>query len=218
MATDRLKLYNGALLAIGRSRLASLTANEESRRLLDEVWNDGAIDWCLEQGMWKFATRTQMLDYDNTFTAEFGYRRRFEKATDWRATVAVCSDEFFRAPLTRYSDESGYIYSDIDRIYVKFVSNHADWGMNLASWPSSFTEFVKIYLAGKIAWKATKDKEIENEFWKKGGKVDRAMDVAKNNDAQDDPTKFIPPGNWVMSRRGMKSSWRDGGSRSRLIG
>ena len=46
MATDRLKLYNGALTIIGERSIASLTTNEESRRLLDNQWNDGAVRYC----------------------------------------------------------------------------------------------------------------------------------------------------------------------------
>lgn len=218
MATDRLKVYNGALLLIGKRRIASLSVNEEGRRLLDDWWEDGAVEYCLEQAFWKFATRSAMLDYDTALVPEFGYRRGFVKADDWVNTSAVCQDEFYKVPLLRYQDEQGVIWSDLDRIYVRWISNHVDWGLDLSRWPTSFTNYVKTYLAGKIVLKATGSAEMDREFNKDGGKVDRALSDAKNSDAQADPPKFAPPSNWVLSRRGMKSQWRDGGSRRNLIG
>jgi len=218
MATDRLQIYNGALQKIGKGRIASLSVNEEARRELDAVWNDGGVQYCLEQGMWKFATRTQMLDYDTTVVPEFGFRRGFAKADDWCATVAVCSDEFCKVPLLRYSDEAGYIWCDLDRIYVRFTSNHVDWGMNLARWPATFTEYVKTYFAGRVCLKLTGDEKKANEFNKPRGFIELAESTAKNNDAQDDPVKFPAPSSWVLARRNLKSPWRDGGNRTRLIG
>lgn len=219
MATSRLAIYNGALARIGKRTIASLSVNEEGRHLLDNVWNDGGVQFCLEQGLWKFAMRTQMLDYDSGFAPEFGFRRAFTKADDWVATAAVCSDEFFKQPLLRYQDEQRALYADLDRIYVRFVSNHADWGMNLSAWPASFTEYVKTYFAGRICLKATGDKEMALAFTKRGGLVDQAALTAKNNDAQLDPPKFPPPSSWINARRGStRGSWRDGGNRHSLIG
>lgn len=218
MATSRLAIYNGALVRLGLRTIASLTVNEEGRRLLDDVWNDGGVQYCLEQGLWRFATRTQMLDYNASITPDFGYRRAFDKSSDWIATSAVCSDEYFQAPLLRYQDEQRLIYCDLDRIYVRFVSNAADWGMDLSIWPSSFTEYVKTYFAGRIANKATGDKELAAGFMKRGGLVDQALLIAKNNDAQLDPPKFPPPGSWVAARRNRTGNWRDGGNRHSLIG
>jgi len=219
MATSRLAIYNGALARIGKRTITSLTVNEEGRRLLDDVWNDGGVQFCLEQGLWKFAMRTQMLDYDTAITPEFGYRRSFGKASDWIATAAVCSDEYFTQPLLRYQDEQRAIFADLDRIYVRFVSNHNDWGMNLSNWPASFTEYVKTYFASRIVLKATGDKELALAMTKAGGLVDQALLTAKNNDAQLDPPKFPPPSSWINARRGAtRGSWRDGGNRHSLIG
>jgi hypothetical protein len=168
--------------------------------------------------MWKFATRTQMLDYDSSVTPEFGYRRAFAKASDWVATVAVCSDEYCKEPLLRYSDEAGYIWCDLDRIYVRFVSNSTDWGLNLASWPATFTEYVKTYFAGRVCMKLTGDEAKTLAFNKPRGLVDMAEATAKNNDAQNDPPKFPPPSAWVRARNNRGGDWRDGGNRNRLLG
>lgn len=224
MATSRLAIYNGALEQIGKRRIASLTVNEEARHVLDQVWDggdgsDSGVRFCLEQGLWKFAMRTQMLDYDETLTPLFGYRRGFTKPTDWVGTAAVCQDEYFRTPLVRYQDEIGQIWCDLDRIYVRFVSNHADYGLNLAAWPASFTQYVKTYFASRICQRLTGDTNLTEKFLAdRKGLVAQALLTAQNRDAQNDPPKFPAAGNWVLSRRGTNSQWRDGGSRSRLIG
>jgi len=195
VTTSRLSIYNGALEKIGERRIA-----------------------CLEQGQWKFAMRAQMLDYDTALTTEFGYRRGFTKPSDWVATSAVCADEYYNTPVTRYRDEVGVVWCDLDRIYVRFVSNHADYGLDLSRWPASFTEYVKTYFASRICLKATGDKELTLAFVKDRGLVHQAHLTAVNRDAQNDPPKFPAAGNWVLSRRGTNSQWRDGGSRNRLIG
>lgn len=218
MTTSRLSIYNGALEKIGKRRIASLTVNEEARHLMDTVWNDGGIQYCLEQGQWKFAMRTQMLDYDTALDPLFGYRRGFTKPTDWVATSSVCSDEYFNQPVLRYNDEVGILWCDLDRIYMRFVSNHVDYGNDLSRWPASFTEYVKTYFAGRICLKATGDKELALSFVKDKGLVSQALLTAQNRDAQNDPPKFPATGNWVNSRRGTNSQWRDGGNRNRLMG
>ena len=219
MGTTRLKLYNGALLKIGKRGIASLTVNEDSRRLLDEAWDMDAVDYCLAQGLWKFATRSQKLDYDTSIEPEFGLQHGFAKPTDWVATSAVCSDEFYKEPLLRYQDEQHIIYADLDQLYVRFVSNDAAWGQDLARWPASFSEYVQWYLASKIVLKATDDQNLATAIMKPtGGLMDKALALALNNDAQSDPPKFPPPSSWIRARRAGSGDWRDGGSRGRLIG
>jgi hypothetical protein len=122
-APTKLTLYNDALLLCGERFLASLTEEREPRRLLDRAWDGGAVRACLEMGQWGFAMRTIQLDYDSGIQPDFGYARAFVKPTDWVLTSGLCSDEFFRSPLTRYTDEAGYWYSDLDTIYVRYVSD-----------------------------------------------------------------------------------------------
>jgi hypothetical protein len=220
MATTRLKLYNGALLICGQRQLASLTENAEARHLLDNVWNDSGIDYCLSQGQWRFAIRAQMLDYSTSITPDFGLRRAFEKSTDWILTSAVCQDEYFNTPLLQYTDEAGVLYSDLDQIYVKFVSNDTGYGGNLALWPPSFTEYVKHYFAGKIIDKVSADQTRRAALLtRRTGLLDQSLENARNRDAISEPTRFLPKGSWVRARGGGRSGPRsDGGNFNSLIG
>ena len=155
----QLDIYNGALLHCGERFLASLTEEREPRRLLDHVWSSGGVKACLEMGQWNFAMRTTQLDYDSSIEPGFGYNRAFDKPDDWVLTSAVCSDEFFRSPLLRYWDEAGYWYSDLDTIFVRYVSNDEGYGMNMGAWPQSFYEFVCAHFASRIILKLSNSQE-----------------------------------------------------------
>lgn len=221
MATDRLKLYNGALTLVGERAIATLNDNVEGRRLLDNEWNDGAIRYCLEQGQWKFAMCTSMFNYDTSITPPFGYRRAFAKPDDWIVTSAVDCDEYFRVPLLQYSDEVGFWFADVDTIYVRYVSDGAGYGADMARWPATFTEYVKAYLASKIVAKLTADlTRREQILHPRTGVLAKNLLIAKNKDAMADPPKYPAQGRWTRSRQGGRYRGRfgDGGSSGSLIG
>lgn len=228
MSASRLQIYNDALLLLGQRGIANLTVNEEGRRLLDTVWNGsgegtGGVQACLERGQWKFATRSSKFEYDTDVTPEFGFQFAFTKPTDWLETVAVCTDEYFRAPLLQYSDENQYWLASVNPLYIKYVSSDADFGGNLAIWPISFREYVVAHFAGKIVHKVAPgmaEKILGSDLsGEKNGVLHSARLTAQNRDAWAGPTKTMAPGSWVQSRRRYgNSNWRDGGSRSSLIG
>lgn len=217
MGTTRLQLYNDALLLAGERAIASLTVTEETRRLLDQVWTNGGVDACLEEGQWQFAMRTIQIDYDPGIDPDFGYLHGFDKPTDWVLTSALCSDEFFRVPVLRYSDEAGYWFSDLETLYVRYVSNDGSYGGDLSSWPQSFTEFVAAHFATKLVLKMSSDPEkrrlFDNPANPKHSIRGRALLQAKSRCAMASPTLIPPAGRWSGARRSGSNS-RDGGNTS----
>lgn len=213
--TTQLDVYNGALLHCGERFLATLTENREPRRLLDQVWNTNGVISCLEQGQWNFAMRTIAIDYDTSIEPNFGYNRAFSKPEDWVLTSGLCSDEYFRTPLTRYIDEANYWYSDIDTMYVRYVSSDTLYGLNLNKWPESFREFVEVHFAFKIIGKLS-NSESETKRLEKLRKD--LLLVAKNKAAMAEPTSFPAQGAWSRARNRFPNR-RDGGNTSgSLIG
>lgn len=213
--TDKLSLYNDALLACGERFISSLTENREPRRLLDQVYASGGVEYCLERGQWNFATRTVQIDYDSGIEPPFGYRRAFEQPTDWVATRAVCADEYFREPLIRYNHEAGYFYADLDTIYLRYVSKDPLYGFNLGQWPQTFRETVAAHLASKIVLKiggSNEEKKRLEDF------RDERLKEAKNSDAQRDPTQFPAPGFWSRARNRYNNRRDGGGTNGNLIG
>lgn len=212
--TDQLRLYNGALRLCKERRLSTLSELREPRRLLDDVWNDEARGHCLEQGLWNFAMRTVQLDYTNSIETSFGYKRAYPKPNDYVRLAAISTDEYFRIPLLQYTEEGPYWLTDAEAIYVKYVSNSPEHGLDMSMWPLSFTRFVEAYLALQIVGKLTTDaarvKEVQSMYkhWRK---------EARSIDAMAEPTTFPPQGGWVTARTG-GSRRRDGGSTDKLIG
>lgn len=223
MATTRLKIYNGALLICGERALASITENREPRHLLDNVWNDGGNRYCLEQGQWNFAMRTAKMTYDPDVEPAFGYRYAFQKPTDWVDTSAVCQDPFFNVPLMQYADEIQWWFASLDTIYCKWVSDDENYGLNLANWPSSFTEYVKHFYASKVIMKLTGDKQRQQTLLGPPGRPDKgtlgyALQLAKNRDAMAKPPQRPAQGGWSRARQGGWGTGRDGGGTGSLIG
>ena len=213
MASTKLNLFNKALRMIGERRLASLTEEKKSRRSLDDVWDQGGVQYCLEQAQWHFAMRTVMMDYDPAIEPDFGYRRAFNKPDDWVITSALCSDEFFTSPITSYSDEAGYWYCEYDRIYVKYVSLSDSYGMDMNKWPESFENYVAAYFASEIALDITGDQAKYERLLKI---LDMKKLDAKSRAAMAENTKFPPPGSWSNART--SNSNRERGNRHSLIG
>lgn len=213
--TTKLDVFNDALLICGERFIASLSEAVESRRLLDQVWDSGGIKQCLEEGQWFFAMRTVRLDYDTSIDPDFGYSRAFTKPDDWCLTSAVCVDEFFRVPATRYVDEAGYWYSDVDELFIRYVSNDVLYGMDLLKWPSGFRDFVASHLASRVILKITDDDDRRKEV-KKARKD--ALLKAKALSLMAGPTMFPARGSWSNARNRFPNR-RDGGNSSgNLIG
>lgn len=212
---DRLQLYNGALRHLGSRELASLTENRESRRVMDGVWNAGLVRTLLESGLWNFATRSVELDYTASVEPQFGYRRAFPQPDDFVRTVAVGSDGGFVRPLVQYADEAGYWFADAETVYVRYVSDGADYGSDLSRWPPSFGDWAELYLAWKTAKRLTGSDQTMGDMFKL---QEKALVAAKSRDAMAEATVFPPSGSWANSRYGRSGVRRDLGNRNRLIG
>lgn len=208
-ATTRLSLYNGALRHCGERLLASLTENREPRRMLDAAWDDNFVKGVLEDGQWGFACRSAEYTYSPSVEPSFGYRRAFNKPTDFVRTMAVCQDEYFKVPLTEYSDERGFWYADLDTIYIKYVSNDASYGADMSLWPQSFVDYVEAKLATKIITPLKQNKQARDDMF---AIAEQFLTKANSQNAMADPAKFPPMGSWVRGRIG-NSRWNGGDRR-----
>lgn len=215
MSFSRLALYNEALRVCGERKLASLTEARKPRHLLDDVWAAGGVDTVLEEGQWNFAMRAVQVDFDPALTPQFGFTYAFSKPEDWIRTAALCTDETYRAPLLHYVDEVDHWYADPTPLYVKYVSNDANYGADLSRWPGSFSTFAAAHFASKIVLDLTSDKErIELVY----ALVKKERKNALNKDAMNQPPPQPAPTSWVRARAGSSLSRRDRGSRGNLIG
>lgn len=210
MAT-RLSIYNGALLECGERDLASLSENREPRRLLDRVWDNGAVRYCLGRAQWKFAKRTVQLVASTDIETAFGYAYAFEKPDDFVRTIGMWSDENLQSPLLQYQQEGATWFAQVDSLFASYVSDGSNYGGELTNWPEEFSRAVELYFAARIVRKLKQSTEEEKFLL---AKADAAFREAANSDVVEGPTTFPPPGRWVSARHGGRGG--DGGSRTRL--
>lgn len=210
MSVSQLTIYNDALGHIGERLLASLSENNEPRRILDQMW-PGVRNYCLEHAHWKFAQRRAKITYSGSVTPAFGYNRAFLKPTDMVKLSKMCVDEFYQMPITSMNEEAKYWYTNADDIYVSYVSNDAAFGTDYTLWPETFTLYVSLYLATRIAPRLRPNLDTRSIVTQ----LNVAKEDAQAKDAVQGPTQFLPQGNWVRSRSGGRG---DRGSRSNLIG
>jgi hypothetical protein len=197
MTTSRLSLYKNALLACGLRGITSLSENRESRRVLDTVWDDGAVEYCLEQGFFRFSIRTQQRTYDPSIDPDFGYQYAYPKPDDYIRTYSLCSDENLSCPIINYADEDGYWFTDFDTIYVQYVSDDDEFGFNYSAWPQTFTTFVELYLASMVCERLTQSTSKKEKIDKD---LKRARIDARSKDVMNNPARFLHRGSWSNAR------------------
>lgn len=216
MTVPQLVLYNKALHILGERSLVSLTENREPRRVLDDIWDSGNVLYYLfEEGMWKFSLRTSKFVADPAITPVFGYPYAFQQPTDFIRIAQLCSDEYMNIPLTEYTYENGIFYSVISNgVYLQYVSDDVNYGLNAALWPEVFKEYVGAWLAFKGAMRITQSEKKED---KAAAYLKLARDNALSKNALAGPTQFAPQGSWVSARYG-SGIHRDRGNRGSFYG
>jgi hypothetical protein len=195
----QLQIWNDALIMCGERTLANLTEAREPRRLLTDVWANGAVDHCLGEACWNFAARTQELAYDPAQTSQFGYQYAVAQPDDYVRIIKISRDEFLDDPLIRYLPEGGFWWSDCETIYVRYVSNGAAYGANLELWTTRFGQYVSAYLAARIIKRLTQSPADEDRMY---AKAEKLLHDAKAKDAIEEATEFAPPGRITRARSG----------------
>lgn len=213
--TNRLKLWNGAMVALGQRRLSDTGEPIEAARELTAA-HDDVVAECLSAGSWNFAIETIKAEADTGVTPEFGYARVFAKPSDWMRTYAVSDDEYFSRPLIHYYDDDNFWSADSSPIYVRYVSDDTGMGLDLDRWTPLFVRYVQLELAARVCLRAGGNEATLERVSKQR---DQARKAAKNQDAMDEANpKFPPPSSWTLARGGRGGSRNDRGSRGSLTG
>lgn len=132
--TTQLFIYNEALGHLGERRIASLSENREPRRVLDDFWSD-VVAYCLKAALWKFAKRTIQQDASTTLVPAFGFNFAFPVQNDFVRVVVASTSPNLDPPLLQYVLEAGVFYCNATPLYLAYVSNDAQYGMNIGGWP-----------------------------------------------------------------------------------
>lgn len=192
----KLELYNGALGHLGPTRLADLDENRPDRYELDAAW-DSTCATMLASGLWRHALRTQQLGPDEDVGAAFGLAYAYPLPDDWVRLRLISPNEDQRDEDMTFRIEAGYIRSAHAELFVTYVSDDEDFGMDMAQWPALFCNAFEAELAYKSGLPITKEKGTKNDLLivKK-----RMLLEAKRVHAVDERVKGKPLSSWATSR------------------
>lgn len=199
LTTTQLTITNGALRHLGQRKVVSTASTDEQAIVLNDIFIDGFVDDCLEQGQWTFATRTSMFDFSPSVQPAFGYTYSYNMPEDLVRTTGFWGDERLTIPITDYAEEAGYWFVDYQTVFISYISNAADYGASMARWPDAFCRWVEAYLAWRGALRITQSADTEERLEKLQKKL---LLKAKSLNAMQKPTAFPPSGSWSTARLG----------------
>lgn len=200
MAT-KLGIYNDALRALGERPLLSVTEATGPRRAMDSAWDD-VVATCLEAGLWRHALRTVELGEDNDVGATFGYEYGYTLPDDYVRLAEISADQRFSDPLWDYRLEGkARLYASVEPLYLSYVSNDDEYGMDLTAWPQFFAEAVGAELALRISLQVNQNRTDRNDLITIAKSM---MATARSHDSLDKPSRRLPVGRLVRSRMGTR--------------
>ncbi len=179
MAT-KLSLYNDALMLLGERRLDTDTEAIETRYDLDALYDNGAVDYCLEVVKPRYAVKVDQIT-GVAATAETTFTYQVTLPANFIALDGVFLDGLMESPVERYVREGNDLLTDVQAPYVRYIQDFATVG--LTNMPPSFGRVVSAYLAAELAWKYDPDSEevLQAKF---GQRVETAGSVDMENEPQ----------------------------------
>lgn len=193
MATQ-LSLYQGACLLIKQRPVATLVENTIPRVSLDAVYTS-VLQFMLEAAEWKFAVTTAALTPASTPT--FGYAHYFSKPADYVRIVNMSVSPTLWPALIDFTEQGQQWAANCNPLYVRYVSNDASFGTNLAKWTAYFERAFMYELAYRVAPHLTK---MSTEDMATLGKDrDAALETAKQHDVITQPIDQVPVDSGVLA-------------------
>ena len=209
LTSDWRKIYNGALMILGKDKLPAGDTDHPYRVKCDTSRDEGVVTNVMEDTAWTFGITSSHIEYNPSIEPVWGYQFAFDKPDNMLRLDGIWSDEYFNNPLKEYEDEGDIWMTSVSEIYVKYVDN--DFVANPAVWPNYFSRLISAKIAYDIVMGVDPTK------------VDHALTVyedrkssAMSNDAMASPPRLLTAGNWLRSRnssrnysRGYGRSWPD---------
>ena len=211
MATSKLEIYQRAILHCKQTPVASLSENNEARRLCD-IHYGPMLQSLMEAGFWTHAMRTTQITVNVGVTPAFGYAYAHDLPTDFVRKYAVSASENLEPPLDYQTDsrayliEGGYLWCDATPLYLRYTSSDASYGLDLGRWPERLTEAACTELAYRIVPKLSGSSQLRGELVRL--KQD-ALGKANTYEALQQPAQTGRPGRWITDRFSSRRSSLD---------
>jgi hypothetical protein len=192
LTNDWRAIYNNALMILGLDEINSNTDDSDRKVKLDVARSSNLIEYLLEKTGWHWAIQSYQAQYNPSLEPEWGYNRVFDKPDDLHRLDGIFEDEMMQTPLKNYKDEGEYIYTNINTIYIQFVSN--GYLTTPSYWPSYFRRLVAAAMARDVAMSLGVDPRIPATLY------EEIEYEAKNIDIMQSPPRKISTGSWVRAR------------------
>jgi hypothetical protein len=211
--TTKTKLYRNAAIILKQDAVGmAVTEDSGVVNNLNLVYDD-VLAFALTRGDWNFATLTVSIEASADVTSAISdYSSAIPKPDDYAGRiVAISGNQRFDPPLDDYHEDggtAGYIWCDVDPLYLRYISNATDVGLDLSLWPPTFTRYVEHELAYRVAPTLTSIGAAEKEELRK--ERTRALKEAQMNDARNQGAQKLPQGRLVQARGwpNTRSRWR----------
>jgi hypothetical protein len=147
--------FNAALTLLGERRIASLSEDAETVRVLLALWNPTML-FCLEQGIWSFAMRIATVAQSGDGTAA-GMTYAFEPPTDLIHVYQVGNEAAIDPAWAdaNFIDHGPAWYGNAATLYVHYTSDNGSYGTDTTLWPETFAQYAAAYLAHRAAYRLT---------------------------------------------------------------
>lgn len=187
MAVTQLSLYNDAAILLGERRLSAVTEDIELRHNLDALYDNGAVDYCLEMVKPRYSTLVATIaGITPTATTAYTYQVPLPAAgfltlaTDAQGRPAVYGEGRLEQPVERFIYEDDYLLTDFATVFVRYVQDHSTLGFG--AMPHSFGRVVSAYMARELAWKFDPDSEEQIQT-----KLEQRIEVSMGLDKSIEP-------------------------------
>jgi hypothetical protein len=198
----KLSIFNEALRLLGQPRLTAVDVETEHGRQLRDAW-EGAVMACYEAGTFNHTVKRVELSRLGT-TPVWGYQYYYGLPVDFVRVAEISQSGVPNDPLVDYEIDDGGLATDVDKVYLKYVSSEL-LILTPGEWSQSFADFVAATLAVRTAPKlASSNIELAME-WEKRYRL-KALGV----DAIQNPPQRRYPGRWAMAARGARRNQEQG--------
>lgn len=197
--TTKLEVYNIAMRYLGAPRLHptnGLVEDRKDRRELDAVY-DQSLALMLQEGIWYYAMRTVEITADPDIEPAFGHPYAYAHPEDYVALSKISTDPYLRTEIAEFSNENKVIACAYPSIYMSYISNDANYGLDLGKMGALFVEAWGCRMAMMTGLPVTGRRDDDETL---EVKYRRRLDNALEKEAVDQRVKAKPPGRWTTSR------------------
>lgn len=195
---SKLDVWKQALVHLEKDTNITLSSTVEARYVFDAAWA-GVVAQAFNEGDWNFAKKSVALVINGSETAATGWTYVFSYPADYERTIAVSPVPDFRQEFFDYIDQGGFIHTNTNVLYLRYISDARQADDQVSTWPTMFWRYVAVKLAHESCGKLTSGSTLGDKLEKMEKK---ALRQAKSVDARNQPNAQVPTGSWLRSRKG----------------